>query len=368
MGTTVVFDPRNAALSGDAVAAVIGERYGLRIADVDLLPGELDVNCRATDIDGTSWFVRLSPEPLDVDSVEWQNRVLRQLELRPLSVATPRLIPQRNGEYCSSFPGRGDRTFLIRLTSWVDGRNASELGETTRSYREQVGALAADIVTSLSPLNSDAHGQRDHHWAAVASGASIRSTMHAASWDRRQYLEHALDWFDAVADQITELPLSVVHQDLHDFNLLAKVDDHGQPYVSGVVDFNDAVLTARVAELAVAASYATLRQPDAFPAFCDVVRGYLRHETLTAGELDLLYPLGVARLAVNASTWTQRSTGENSAYAHARMAATWPALQSLLETSPDAAAATLRSFAEESQESAPSGLSSAPPMPPTNQK
>src|SRR5699024_4321780 len=100
--------------------------------------------------------------------------------------------------------------------------------------------------------------------------------------------------FDEVAPRIAELPFGVTHQDLHDFNILAETDAEGSTRVTGIVDFNDAVYTVRVAEVAVAAAYAGLRQADPFTAFTEVLTGYLSRTSLTDAELSALYPLAVA--------------------------------------------------------------------------
>ena len=314
------------------LSTIVAERYGHEFVSFAPLGGELDLNFRATTASGSHIFLRLTPASFDQGAVEWQNAVLQQLARTPLSVAAPRLLPSLEEAPCVPVTLTEDEPWLLRLTTWIDGTSVSELGETDRAFRLQLGSLAAEVVNRLAPLNACGSGHHEHHWMAERAGDSLRDTMDAARDPRqRAMLETSFEWFTEVEAQLDGLPRTVVHQDLHDFNLLGERDASGFARIVGVVDFNDAVHTVRVAELAVAAVYAALRQEDAFEAFSDVVDGYLSVAELTPSELDVLFPLGVARLAVNASTWTQRALGDNAEYANARMAATWPALEQLLQ-------------------------------------
>lgn len=317
-------------------------RYGIVDAKLTPLGGELDANFRAITPSGDRFFVRVSGTPVDMAAIEWQNKILLQLVKRPLSVEVPQLVPQLDGSITSTFGPKGSEN-LLRVTSWVPGENIADMGSTNSEVRNQIGELAAEVIDSLSPLNMDQDDQNAHHWMVARSGDSLRETISAVDdLGRREHLKIALSWFDAVADEIENLPKSVVHQDLHDFNLLAVRSPDNSVHVSGIVDFNDAVYTIRLAEVAVAAGYATLRQTDPFEAFMQVVEGFASRQSINELEIKLLYRLSVARLAVNASTWTARSKVGNSVYAESRMAATWPALEKLIEVGPVVAEARIR--------------------------
>jgi len=334
-------DQQLTAAQLDGLRAAISERYGISVSTLQRLGGELDLNFRA-EADDETWFVRLTPISFERSAIEWQNVVLTTLAAHPLSVDAPRLIAQRGGELMSEIELDG-ATFVLRLTTWVRGVTVAELGATDRAFRHQLGGLAAEVVTQLSSLSGSANTNYEHHWMVVRAGRSIQETM-AAVEDPHRYALIALaaERFAAVEDRTPGLPQAVVHQDLHDFNLLGERDASGQARVTGVVDFNDAVPTARIAELAIAAGYSGLRQRDAFAAFCDVVEGYLAQAELTDVELELLYPLAVARIAVNASTWTARAKVGNAEYALSRTVATWPALEQYLAIEPAQAAARFR--------------------------
>ena len=317
----------------DAVIQEINKRYGLDVIELTPLGGELDANFMASTASSGPRFVRLTSGSFGNEAIQWQNRVLQQLAKQPLSVQVPHLIAQQDGTIMSRFITDEAETYL-RMTTWLPGVTVADIGETNLEFRHQLGVLAAEVIDSLSPLNDQAD-DHSHHWMVVKSGDSLRATLHEVEDpDRRALISEALDRFDAVSHDIPSLPRTVVHQDLHDFNLLAERSADGAASISGVVDFNDAVYTARVAEICVAAVYATLRQPDAFEAFLQVIEGFVTRQELNEVEIRSLFPLAVARLAVNASTWTARAKVGNAEYAEARMEATWPALKQLMQVTP----------------------------------
>jgi hypothetical protein len=63
---------------------------------------------------------------------------------------------------------------------------------------------------------------------------------------------------------------------------------------------------------------------------------------LTDHELAVVFPLAAARLAMNATTWTQRLTQGANDHGERRMKHTWPALAKVARIDPDFAEATLR--------------------------
>jgi 4-aminobutyrate aminotransferase-like enzyme len=150
-----------------------------------------------------------------------------------------------------------------------------------------------------------------------------------------------MGWFDAWAeDGLERLPQGVVHQDLNDFNVLAAPDADRRMRLSGILDFSDALPTAAVADLAVAVAYAMVRKPDPLIAAMHVVAGYAERRSLSKAELQAIYPLAVARLCVNAATWTSR-TDAAGMYGRARVRHTWPTIEQLTAVPPPLAAAAI---------------------------
>jgi hypothetical protein len=124
-----------------------------------------------------------------------------------------------------------------------------------------------------------------------------------------------------------------------------------------VLDFNDALYSVRVAELAIAGAYAMLRKSDPLAALGNVVAGYHRVTPLTDDELEVIYPLAVARLCVQALTWATRGRTDPTAYGTMRMRYTRPALSRALHIDPRVASAYLRTECGRGQEHSSTVLS-----------
>jgi len=167
--------------------------------------------------------------------------------------------------------------------------------------------------------------------------AAVTDTAH------RDQVRRIVSWFeDRVEPRKATLPRGVVHQDLNDFNVLTTSATDGRRHISGVLDFGDALHTARVSELAVSVAYAMLRQADPLATAGDVVRGFNEVVALTDDELAVIYPMAAARLCVNAVTWESRNQDEPTEYGRRRMRHTWPTIARLVDLPPTFAEAALR--------------------------
>ncbi len=321
---------------------IVREKYGIEAAQIGQLAGELDLNFQLRDVTGKRFFLRLTPTEFPAAAVAWQNLVLETVTQKPLSVTTPQLLSQRDGTTHSEVEIDDSVRAVLRVTTWVPGKELASFAQTPERVKFQIGRVAAETVDRLRVLNNAAAPEYEHHWMLTNSGAALEATIDAVQdREQRETLDRILTGFYDVAGKIKELPTSVVHQDIHDSNLLATRDSTGGVSLSGLVDFNDAVKTIRIAELAVAASYAGFRQRDPFAAFCKVIEGYAAHAEITELERELIYPLAAASLAVNLSTWSARALQSNAAYAQTRMEATWPALSEYTSVDPQQAQAKI---------------------------
>ncbi|MGB5185733.1 MAG: aminotransferase class III-fold pyridoxal phosphate-dependent enzyme, partial [Acidimicrobiia bacterium] len=97
------------------------------------------------------------------------------------------------------------------------------------------------------------------------------------------------------------LPRQVVHNDLNDENILVR-----DGALVGVIDFGDAIETVRVAELAIACTYAMFDQDDPVGVATDVIAGYRSMAPLEDAEADALLDLILARLATSVTLSASR--------------------------------------------------------------
>lgn len=318
------------------IAATIDTDFAVHPADVYALGGEFDQTFAATTASGCRYVVKVYRAE-DLDGVRWQHRLLDRLAG---SVPVAAVCRTRTGDDVARL---ADGRYL-GLYSWIDGTLLAELPSHSRDLLADWGATAARIVMVLDGAHTIGTVPPTHTWDLLAAPHALTVALPSIQDGRhREIVEQARALFaDVVAPIADDLPKGVVHQDLNDFNVLA---DPAGERIAGVIDFADALYTARVCEPAIAGAYAMLRKDDPVAALAEVVAGFTRILPLTDAELSVIFPLARIRLAVNAATWTARRDGPARAYGQARSQHTWRALQQLSGVPLDSAQAQIRAAA-----------------------
>jgi hydroxylysine kinase len=320
------------------VREILREQYDVRPQRVDRIDGELATICRVED----AGRVLAAKVGLDAGgeraALEWRTAVMVHLATRGLPV--PGVLADRSGSVVSTAVVAGVPVLVV-VEEWLDGSPLFAV-DVDEALLIDVGGTAARLANALvtaPPPPADL----THVWEASRGRASILEALpHVADPETRTLAVQAADAFAAeVVPQLAGLPRAVVHQDLHDANLLVGPEAFGRRVV-GVLDFGDMLSGLRVAELAVAAGYAARLTRDPLEGFLSVVAGWGREAFLQDVEAEVLLPLARTRLAVNAAIWAARSTGTRASYAAARSARSLPALRALLAVDPRAVADEVR--------------------------
>lgn len=322
-----------------ALAEHLNAQYEMSVDAVDFLGGEVDRNYRIDTSAGVTFLAKVQKDK-DLRTLQWQEAILVHLASRDASVSMPTIVPTSDGRLHSRYSLEAN-TAIVSVHNWLSGTELIKLPSHSDSLLADIGATSARITRALEGFDAPALHQ-SHHWDVTRSDRAIRSCLD----DHPQlagepYVRTVLEWFKEVQSKLTELPRALVHHDLNDNNLLVDTND-GQQHVIGVLDFNDALFSVRVAEPAIAGAYAMLRKEDPLRALGLVVAGYQQVQSLSADELEVVYPLAVARLCVQVLTLTARSQSNPTEYGTRRMEHTLPTLGRLLEIEPAAATTYLR--------------------------
>ncbi|MEV0937241.1 phosphotransferase [Streptomyces phaeochromogenes] len=262
---------------------------------VDFLGGEVDRNYRIDTSAGVTFLAKVQKDK-DLRTLQWQEAILVHLASRDAGVSMPTIVPTSDGRLHSRYSLKAN-TAIVSVHNWLSGTELIKLPSHSDSLLTDIGATSASITRALEGFDAPALHQ-SHHWDVTRSDRAIRSCL----------------------------------------------DDHpqlaGEPYVWTV--FNDALFSVRVAEPAIAGAYAMLRKEDPLRALGLAVAGYQQVQSLSADELEVVYPLAVARLCVQVLTLTARSQSNPTEYGTRRMEHTLPTLGRLLEIEPAAATTYLR--------------------------
>ncbi|OZF35488.1 hypothetical protein CH294_12835 [Rhodococcus sp. 14-2483-1-1] len=328
------------AESTATLEALLRDGYGLTVTSMKFLGGELDRNYRVRTPDAT-YLAKFQLQAADRAELQWQEDILLHLAEQDLHVPVPTVVRTVSGAPNLAVDS-GPELGTLRVFEWVHGTELAKVAEHTDVLLTELGSTAAHITAALDGFTAS-DLLPTHHWDVTNSRAAIESCIaEDPGLADLEYVRTVLAWFDSVEPRLASLPTAVVHHDLNDNNVLVSVDGDDQ-HVSGVLDFNDALRSARVAELAVAGAYAMLRKPDPLGALGLVVTGYNDVAPLTDNEIDVIFPLSAARLCVQVLTWTSRGRVDPTAYGRMRMQYTLPTLLAVARLDPAVASAHLRS-------------------------
>ena len=288
-------------LSDALVRDVLLDRYGLNATSLAPLAGETDRNIRVRA--GGAEYVFKVCDPADRPAIDFQTALLAHLAERELGFAVPRVVPDLSGAPVGTVSD-GGRELLVRVLTWVPG---DPLAETAPQHRS--AELLADIGAAAGKLTaateSFAHPDPPdpHYWEFGHSGTALAdATGLIADADLRAAVETIRDRYQALLDaRLRELPAAVVHHDLNAFNLLVHRDG-GRRRIQGVIDFGDALPTARATDLAVLISSVARGADRPLRVAGALAAAYHAACPLTEDELDLLFPMVALRAATVAAT------------------------------------------------------------------
>ena len=278
----------------------------------ELLPlvSERDQNFRLQAADGRQFVVKISNVAEAAVATEFQVRLLLHLQ-RSHEVRTPDVLRTMTGELFGSIVANG-ATHALRVVSYVSGRPLAGLSIDT--------ALAQAFGTQLALLGQALCGFSHPGESPVLMWDLQRVValreLHALIDDApaRQRVQRAVDDFEErVAARLGALPTQVIHGDANPENVL--VDPVSRRF-AGFIDFGDALKAPRVFDVAIAASYLRMPEPDPLAVMGPFVGAYNAVTPLRQDELALFFDLVRARLATTITLlyWRLRARGKANEY------------------------------------------------------
>jgi Ser/Thr protein kinase RdoA (MazF antagonist) len=287
-----VLDAPTRPLPRERVAALVSERFGLE-GTFDPLPGERDQNLRLTVPGVRRFVVKISNPAEDPSVVDFQDAALRHIAAADPGLPVPRPVPAADGRSVIRVDDGTGAERTLRVLTYLEGVPLHRVPPSPAQHAA-LGRIAGRLLSALEGLRHPADG----HvllWD-LARAADVRGRLASVDVTRRGRIARILDRFaDEIAPRLDALPWQVAHNDFNPHNLLVAVDDPDR--VAGVIDFGDMVRTARIADVAVAASY-LLRHPDGVGAAATFLRALEGEVALLAEERALLPDLMATRLAV----------------------------------------------------------------------
>lgn len=293
---------------------------------IDVQLSESTIVSRIATQDGDFALKIFDAATIDEPLARWRHELAAHAAQRGLPVPAP--LPAPSGELTLRAELR-DRVVLAQLSSWSGGTPLSEC-DVDAQLLQEIGMTAAGLVVALADAPSPPAHEL-HLWDLRRSGATLTKALKRVSDPEIRIAGlRALRAFHTIERTLAELPHTVVHQDLHDDNLHVGPTRGGRGVV-GILDFGDATLGPRVADLVIPAAYASRRAAVPERAVAEVVAGWRRIVPLTPDERSVVLPLSAVRLATNAAVWQSRSDGDRRQYAALRSRGSLAAALALLD-------------------------------------
>lgn len=248
--------------------------------------------------------------------------------LTRLGQPVPRIVPALDGALVGSTTHEGTAV-AVTVSEWVDAAPYGEVGASLDkvAFATELGATAARLQRALESAPRP-HIELQHTWAAHTMSDVLSDHLpRVTDPEVRSLAEAGLALLSEHVDPIgAALPRSLVHQDLHDSNVLARRSGS----IAAVIDFDDMLVGWRVAEPAIAAAYLARHAADPVGVVDAVAKAWEATVPFTAEERTAYPALVRARLALNATVWNARRGGERDAYANMRSGGTVRTFEALM--------------------------------------
>jgi len=304
-------EPPPAVSTADAARAAT-ELFGLRVGDVQVLPGERDRNFLLTTPGGDRFVMKVVHPAEDHAISDFQTRLLAHVASRgvPAQSVVP---PTHDLEPSLRLEGPPAVECRVRCVTYLPGERLADAAPTPARWRE-LGRFLARVDRALEDFTHPM-ADRPFLWDLKRADQLRHLVEHVADPERRRRITAILDTFaEEIRARLRTLRSQVIHNDANPQNVLVAVDDPGR--ISGVIDFGDAVHAPIVQEVAVAIAYQSLRDPEPFRAAVEITRGYHELSPLGDNELAVIPALVATRLALTTviTSWRTALHPENARY------------------------------------------------------
>ena len=282
-----------------AAALVLADRHWQLQGDICALPSYADRNFRIRTGHGDYVLKVAHPSWSRLD-LDLENQAMMTLAEREPALQWPRVQLTEGGEHLLTLPIAG-QSCQVRVLSFVPGTTYAEaiegLSPTRReALHESLGSAVGRLTRGLRDFHHPA-ADRQHDWNLLRLPALHGETVHIDDAGLRAIVQAHVEAFCAQLPRWrVELPITVLHNDANDLNVIVADDGGGGKRVSAVIDFGDMCTSFRLADLAIACTYAMQHEADPVACARTIVRGYLAQCPLLRIELEQLHAFSLARL------------------------------------------------------------------------
>lgn len=333
-------DRNNPTVSVEEAKSVARSLFGLE-GDFKSLSSERDLNFRVKTADSTYVF-KISNADEDIGVIDFQTKALRHIEKRDPSLAVPRVVLTKAGEPYTTVRFEDGTDHIVRVLTFVAGTMINDVAKTAvlrRSLGQFLGKLDLALRGFFHP-----HGRHELLWDVTRCLELAPHAVHIEDEVARAQVNAIMERMEtAVLPQLATLRHQIIHNDAHASNTL--VDRNNPEVMAGLLDFGDMIFGPLVLEIVIAADPVRIPAADRVASIAALVAGFDDAFPLEAKEIDLIYDLILARLAINACivAWRKAMTPEQPAYISDTEQALWDTIDHLMSLGQATVSDALRS-------------------------
>jgi len=299
-----------------SAALKLAERHWGVHGDISALPSYADQNFRIR-AEGGEYVLKVAHPCWSPPEIDLENRAMMELAEREPTLGCPRVQLAVNGEHLLKL-SIGGQACLVRMLSYVPGTTYAEAINSLRpsqcaALHESLGRAVGCLTRGLKDFHHPA-ADRQHDWNIMSLPRLMDEVPHIEDAAFRDNVrERAGAFCEAQTTWRATLPVTVLHNDANDLNVIVADDGESGKRVSAVIDFGDMCTSFRLADLAIACTYAMQHESDPVACAQRIVGGYLAEYPLRRGELEQLHAFILARLchSILMATRTHREQPDN---------------------------------------------------------
>lgn len=332
-----------AAVEESEALSILSRLYG-RTGTLQRFSTEKDDTFRVTTPDGERFILKIANPNETEDELDFLNSLMAHAGQSDPGLRLPKVLPTLTGVFLPRINDAVGQDRFVRLMTYLDG---TPLDSTTSTAdgRTKIGVVLARLRLATAGFHHPAEN-RVLAWD-VQHLASLEGLLnHVEKGDKRTALSKGLERFMTIEPRLKACRRQVLHNDFSQSNIVVNHDD--PDFVTGIIDFGDAVKTAVAIDVATALLNQLPRQPheDLFAHGRDVLTGYLKVTELTDEELRLIPHLVMARVVARAllSIWRANLFPQNQTYILRNTEQGWHQLDWFLSRSIDQVSDELNAF------------------------
>ncbi|UOK38396.1 aminotransferase [Pseudomonas palleroniana] len=282
-------------VSPDQAAQLLKQHYGLD-GSLQSLGSQQDVNYKI-DSERGRFVLKISRGDYAAIELQAQHAALKDLQGRE-HLRVPKVIQSLKGDELLTV-SLDDQTLHLRLLEYIDGRPLTDLPHLSREVIQGFGALCGRMSQALAGFEHPGL-ERTLQWDPRHAQELITHLLTTLQdLPQRAALAQVARQVEAYVKPLAQrLPWQAVHMDITDDNVVWQRDAQRHWQCQGVIDFGDLVHTWRIADLSVTCA-ALLHHAEGDPfAILPAIQACHAVTPLQREELQVLWPLIVARAAV----------------------------------------------------------------------